>query len=1172
MRVEAYTSSGSYKPNVRLSTHALIRSMPDDAFTATASNPATTCLPHFSRSTSAGAWCAVSANDYLQVDLAEQYSIGSVSVFPCYGVDQWVTKYTLSYSTDGVGPFTAYPQTLNGPQSRTGDDSLDEARSVLDHPIVARYLKFTPLSFVGAHKAMRVEAYTSSGSYKPNVRLSTHALIRSMPDDAFTATASNPATTCLPHFSRSTSAGAWCAVSANDYLQVDLAEQYSIGSVSVFPCYGVDQWVTKYTLSYSTDGVEPFTSYPQTLNGPQSRTGDDFLDEARSALDHPIAARYLRFTPVVSYAHASMRVEAYTAGCSHSQDVQVKCSKPVARYVGCYSPAGNAVLTVNHQSDDKDYNMYKCHSNCMMYKYFGIKNGGEYCACDNSLDAVGKVDDLSCDTPTATSRMGGTLKHSVYENQFEFVNVKITGCSGYSMSSSSANTFRLQLRGANDESRYFFVNVEGHAELPTGGNVLSYDSKDSGFHVAQDFGDLYWIKISWNDPNDPNENAFYCVTKISIVISGKEFSFGSDYFGDGLFLSKLCPASFITGHNAVQLDSSAGVQSFFSCESGEVQLNTYYTRAVMNVAFHTCVTAGSGLDNTLLKGVHAAVTGKLKTRRYASEIVYLDAAGSWNDDEKRVYQFNMETPMLKIIAMALNNPANGDDTLCIDEISSNNAPARHLSRNTIGGANADDQKLYAVFEYPVCGTKVVGVRIDIEHSKGQILQGDSTIIGLQCSNFNRMISTTCSVEQAYTLTKTTSFSISSESTATGEYSWGLESSVTTGKSTTEIESTTNTASTTDEFSWGLSVGATVEASVSSSVGTEVEGGVVKASAGSSIGVTASASVGASTDWSSSKEQGSERSTGTERTDTHEQTDAISYSATSSQSKTDAWESSYEQSKETAITCAAEVEVPPSHSISYVLVFNAIETTIRTYTDLRLTLCSAFVDPVVAADREKHYIYIDNIPGVIHQKETTACIVDFGVVKYLRNDMTCADEQRLAIAIGATYIPLCDASDPAYYDGCQCEIVDKWTEAVCYCVDEKGNIKDAKTKVVNTNWAATCVSDLMCANSGVTLQSQWFNYLNPDRNPIKKDNPDPMKKDNPIAIKKDNPDLHFVNSNPVKKDNPIRRFVNDNILVLFGIVVVCACIVVLWMRRGDQVAKYAHGYEEVIGSEEDDVSV
>ena len=218
------------------------------------------------------------------------------------------------------------------------------------------------------------------------------------------------------------------------------------------------------------------------------------------------------------------------------------------------------------------------------------------------------------------------------------------------------------------------------------------------------------------------------------------------------------------------------------------------------------------------------------------------------------------------------------------------------------------------------------MRVDYDHSTANIVSGDSSISGLQCSNFNRLLPSTCTVSQSFDISKTTTMSLSEEATKSSENSWGSEF--------------TQSSSFTFSQSQQMSVAATVEAGLPGDVG--------KASA------TKTVTVGSEQEWSSTS-QVSTSSGGSRGT-------------SSSAGREDSWEST----KTTTITCAASMEVAPAHSVSYSLIFDTFNTTINTYTDLKLTLCSALMHPERTGSEENSadYIYIDNIPGTITHKETT----------------------------------------------------------------------------------------------------------------------------------------------------------------------------------------------------------
>lgn len=423
---------------------------------------------------------------------------------------------------------------------------------------------------------------------------------------------------------------------------------------------------------------------------------------------------------------------------------------------------------------------------------------------------------------------------------------------------------------------------------------------------------------------------------------------------------------------------------------------------------------------------------------------FVCSSPQWTPSTNRIFEINTVENIKNITLISIGNN-NKNDNLCIDSISVQNGKndkksAVYISSNIIGG-DSDASSLNAIFNYPVCKTEVVGMRIDYDSSTASVLEGDATIAGLECSNNNRLLSSTCSISQSYELTKSTSVSISKEDSTTKEYSWGSASSLTIG--------TSSSTTTSDEFSFGFDQ--------SVSIGTESEVGVPfigKAKLSTKL------SLGSNQQWTETTEKTKENS--------KESTTETNNQNTNSQTNTNGEESSWETSSTTTIECSAEIDIPPSHSVNYALIFNAYNTTIQTYTDLKLTLCSALMHPSRTAD-ESNYVYIDNIPGFIRHKETTSCNVEFSPAKYIRNDVLCIDEQRLAFASGSNYIPRCNSGNTSLYDGCQCDIGDSKTLGQCFCVDQQGNMLDNTLMYVpdGVQFEKICVQDLQCANSEIT---------------------------------------------------------------------------------------------------------
>eukprot|EP01084_Bolivina_argentea_P164157 285431_1 len=422
---------------------------------------------------------------------------------------------------------------------------------------------------------------------------------------------------------------------------------------------------------------------------------------------------------------------------------------------------------------------------------------------------------------------------------------------------------------------------------------------------------------------------------------------------------------------------------------------------------------------------------------------FICASPHWTINTNRKFEMNVKQYLDDITLISVGNN-HQQDNLCIDSISINDDPSIYISSNWIGG-NSGYTALNAVFRYPVCDTQVIGVTIDPDSSTQNLISSDSMISSLKCENNNKLISSTCSISQVYEFSKTTSFSISNEDSSTDEYSWGTSSSVTLATSSTQATTTSN------EFSFGFNEEVEIDSFA--------------------YDITLSANQ----QWTESTENTKENSI------SQENTNESNKQNTQSLTDTNSFESSFEHTETVSVECSAEMEIPPSHGVEYSLIFNSINTTINTYTDLKLTLCSAFLNPKTKTD-ESHYIYIDNIPGVVHHKETTSCTVQFQSANFIRNDNDCSNEQKLAIASGSNYIPTCKSTDNTLYDGCQCDVGDSRTLGICWCSDQHGNALDGKTYQIETldgSYQEACVDKLKCLNTEVTksvvITPPAFNY-------------------------------------------------------------------------------------------------
>jgi len=110
--------------------------------------------------------------------------------------------------------------------------------------------------------------------------------------------------------------GGWSTFwnNANQWIQVALGSYTKLTSIATQGRNGHSQWVTKYKLQYSDDGVnfhyykEPGQSSPKVFDGNKDRDSIVY-----HKLNPPIQAHYIRLRPTAWYGHISLRMELY--GC-----------------------------------------------------------------------------------------------------------------------------------------------------------------------------------------------------------------------------------------------------------------------------------------------------------------------------------------------------------------------------------------------------------------------------------------------------------------------------------------------------------------------------------------------------------------------------------------------------------------------------------------------------------------------------------------------------------------------------------------------------------------------------------------------------------------------------------------------------------------------------------------
>merc|ERR1719245_758012 len=229
--------------------------------------------------------------------------------------------------------------------------------------------------------------------------------------------------------------------------------------------------------------------------------------------------------------------------------------------------------------------------------------------------------------------------------------------------------------------------------------------------------------------------------------------------------------------------------------------------------------------------------------------------------------------------------------------------------------------MMAIFKYPVCASEVIAVTLDMDSAK--IDMSETSNIGIKCKNYNPSVTQECGAGQTFEASTSQTFSYER-----GEgNSYGSSSSILYG---TSVSQSTTTS---DEFSWGMEQSLTV--------GAETKVGIF----GKEVSLSTEIGFSSNQQWTSTREETTEttrsREEGTERSRGRE-----------------SWETNQDETGEVATytaECSGTVQVPPEHSIQTMLTMTTLNTTVNTFTDIRLTRCSAWLSPYSTQSLQCHFV-------------------------------------------------------------------------------------------------------------------------------------------------------------------------------------------------------------------------
>ena len=110
-------------------------------------------------------------NQWIMVDFLKPRELNGILTQGSPNLEQWVTKFKVSYSTDGFH-FTPYQEGGQTKLFEGNSDRLNVKKNIFSYPVHARYIKIFPVEWAPAGIAMRMNVlgcYGVSPAVTPTV-------------------------------------------------------------------------------------------------------------------------------------------------------------------------------------------------------------------------------------------------------------------------------------------------------------------------------------------------------------------------------------------------------------------------------------------------------------------------------------------------------------------------------------------------------------------------------------------------------------------------------------------------------------------------------------------------------------------------------------------------------------------------------------------------------------------------------------------------------------------------------------------------------------------------------------------------------------------------------------------------------------------------------------------
>ncbi|XP_078347947.1 lactadherin-like [Oculina patagonica] len=331
--------------------------IPDSAITASSSysqryGPERARLGTMQGGSYTEAWVSryLDEGQWIQVDLENITKITLVATQGKPKGKQWVKSYSITYSVEG-GPFLPYNdnQVLSG-----NEDSNTIIGHILNPPIIARYIRIHPKDF-RYNMALRFELYGCTEGFPipevPACQIPLGMQNGKLPNSALSASSQynahlKPKNARLHFHREGRRHGAWVAKMQDDnqWLQVDFGVATQITVIATQGRQDADQWVTKYTLRYSTDGSFFEQYQPDGLTKIFQGNTDRYAVVSHNLIP-PIRACYIRIVPVEWHSRIALRAEFY--GCKTASWKPIGCYKMTSRALDTYLVRAGNITSIS---------------------------------------------------------------------------------------------------------------------------------------------------------------------------------------------------------------------------------------------------------------------------------------------------------------------------------------------------------------------------------------------------------------------------------------------------------------------------------------------------------------------------------------------------------------------------------------------------------------------------------------------------------------------------------------------------------------------------------------------------------------------------------------------------------------------------------------------------------